>query len=331
MAADRSSTASRISFFACDDRGSCAASADDELWVADASAKRCFGCERKFQFARRRHHCRRCGGVFCGACTRNHVGASDLLHSGDAAQKGRERVCDDCWTAHQERAFAAASRLASVDAAVPQGSVIADDDASRPRAGLECFRDAELSEETSRGDAVGRDVDMFRGDGESRRRGAIGGDESRRRRRPRRGYVPWRRRIPGRDADPRQNAERTFWSPPRSCRVFFADGTHVVVRFEDDTIAKVARKAAGSLGLDGAARIELHLLASDNGRLERVDPADACCDVLGRWRLAGRGTARLVLPAAPPPRAASADVAVDAPARRPSGVEPLWPAAFKTT
>ena len=66
---DRNSATSRISFF-CEERGSCAASADDELWVADTSAKECFGCARPFRFARRRHHCRRCGGVFCGAAHR---------------------------------------------------------------------------------------------------------------------------------------------------------------------------------------------------------------------------------------------------------------------
>ncbi|KAJ6397003.1 hypothetical protein OIU77_021941 [Salix suchowensis] len=30
----------------------------------------CQGCSSQFTFINRKHHCRRCGGLFCGNCTR---------------------------------------------------------------------------------------------------------------------------------------------------------------------------------------------------------------------------------------------------------------------
>ncbi|CAJ1989955.1 PI3K / phosphatidylinositol (3 -5) kinase [Leishmania donovani] len=41
---------------------------DRSLWVEDKYALRCRGCGKKFTVFRRRHHCRRCGQVFCYEC-----------------------------------------------------------------------------------------------------------------------------------------------------------------------------------------------------------------------------------------------------------------------
>ncbi|KAI5684641.1 FYVE zinc finger [Leishmania braziliensis] len=41
---------------------------DRSLWVEDKYALRCRGCAEKFTVFRRRHHCRRCGQVFCYEC-----------------------------------------------------------------------------------------------------------------------------------------------------------------------------------------------------------------------------------------------------------------------
>ncbi|CAG9576691.1 putative phosphatidylinositol (3,5) kinase [Leishmania major strain Friedlin] len=41
---------------------------DRSLWVEDKYALRCRGCGKKFTAFRRRHHCRRCGQVFCYEC-----------------------------------------------------------------------------------------------------------------------------------------------------------------------------------------------------------------------------------------------------------------------
>ncbi|XP_063409348.1 uncharacterized protein LOC134692743 isoform X3 [Mytilus trossulus] len=38
------------------------------MWIPDSVAPVCMGCEVKFTFTKRRHHCRACGKVFCSAC-----------------------------------------------------------------------------------------------------------------------------------------------------------------------------------------------------------------------------------------------------------------------
>ncbi|CAB3256888.1 unnamed protein product [Arctia plantaginis] len=39
------------------------------VWLPDSAAPRCQHCKNHFWLARRRHHCRRCGGIFCGSCS----------------------------------------------------------------------------------------------------------------------------------------------------------------------------------------------------------------------------------------------------------------------
>lgn len=38
-------------------------------WIPDEQAPRCMACAVLFTAFRRRHHCRNCGGVFCGVCS----------------------------------------------------------------------------------------------------------------------------------------------------------------------------------------------------------------------------------------------------------------------
>ncbi|KAJ0172940.1 hypothetical protein K1T71_011116 [Dendrolimus kikuchii] len=56
------------------------------VWVPDSAAPRCQHCHHHFWLARRRHHCRRCGGIFCGSC-------SEMSSWGDC---GSVRVCRRC-------------------------------------------------------------------------------------------------------------------------------------------------------------------------------------------------------------------------------------------
>ena len=58
-------------------------------WTPDSEAPRCEGCWRTFTIIRRRHHCRRCGGVFCNSCcdNRRSIPQYGYLHA---------RVCDGC-------------------------------------------------------------------------------------------------------------------------------------------------------------------------------------------------------------------------------------------
>lgn len=38
-------------------------------WIPDEEASRCMSCAQGFTTFRRRHHCRNCGGVYCGVCS----------------------------------------------------------------------------------------------------------------------------------------------------------------------------------------------------------------------------------------------------------------------
>ncbi|KAJ8628070.1 hypothetical protein MRB53_021377 [Persea americana] len=56
-------------------------------WVEDAS--HCQGCSSQFTFFNRKHHCRRCGGLFCNSCTLQRM---TLRGQGDSPV----RICDPC-------------------------------------------------------------------------------------------------------------------------------------------------------------------------------------------------------------------------------------------
>lgn len=67
-------------------------------WKPDAEAAACEKCRVKFSFLTRRHHCRRCGGIFCDACTKKRRTLRNPL-----TEIGRTpgtisdcRVCDAC-------------------------------------------------------------------------------------------------------------------------------------------------------------------------------------------------------------------------------------------
>ncbi|XP_031571136.1 rabenosyn-5-like [Actinia tenebrosa] len=40
-------------------------------WIADSEVKFCPICKKQFNVARRRHHCRLCGGIMCGKCSKS--------------------------------------------------------------------------------------------------------------------------------------------------------------------------------------------------------------------------------------------------------------------
>jgi predicted RNA-binding Zn-ribbon protein involved in translation (DUF1610 family) len=60
-------------------------------WIQDSEAEACMRCGVTFTFTIRKHHCRNCGGVFCGRCTSHKLA---LLHLGLV---DRVRVCDSCY------------------------------------------------------------------------------------------------------------------------------------------------------------------------------------------------------------------------------------------
>ncbi|GEM08377.1 1-phosphatidylinositol-3-phosphate 5-kinase [Rhodotorula toruloides] len=69
---------------------------DKDAWIADKAVRECEACSRPFNALRRRHHCRLCGNVFCGACSYNWL-----------PTYGRERnvrICDRCMAERRNKA-----------------------------------------------------------------------------------------------------------------------------------------------------------------------------------------------------------------------------------
>ncbi|CAM6126649.1 unnamed protein product [Calypogeia fissa] len=67
-----------------------------DFWMPDRSCRFCFDCESEFGVFNRRHHCRRCGKVFCGKCSLNTIPAS--VEEGAPDEEGeRVRVCNYCY------------------------------------------------------------------------------------------------------------------------------------------------------------------------------------------------------------------------------------------
>jgi len=69
-------------------------------WKPDNQASKCenLKCSAAFSFVTRRHHCRRCGGIFCDKCTKKRRTLSNpLTDSGHAVGAVPDcRVCDGC-------------------------------------------------------------------------------------------------------------------------------------------------------------------------------------------------------------------------------------------
>lgn len=60
-------------------------------WEADDQSNECYACNLEFNLTKRRHHCRRCGNVFCGKCSEQRIRL--LLFS----IVEPARVCDGCF------------------------------------------------------------------------------------------------------------------------------------------------------------------------------------------------------------------------------------------
>ncbi|OJT04923.1 Zinc finger FYVE domain-containing protein 16 [Trametes pubescens] len=84
------------------------------LWKPDSQASHCdtFICRKAFSIWERRHHCRKCGGVFCAECTSRTTALLDtsklsflhpprnvpiFLYNSPDSPVLDARVCDECW------------------------------------------------------------------------------------------------------------------------------------------------------------------------------------------------------------------------------------------
>lgn len=60
-------------------------------WVPDEEVNMCSGCHKEFDWLLRRHHCRHCGLIFCGACS-----SSRALLPPEFKVRDPQRVCFHC-------------------------------------------------------------------------------------------------------------------------------------------------------------------------------------------------------------------------------------------
>lgn len=67
--------------------------AEPTKWIADSAASACMLCNSRFHpIMCPRHHCRFCGGIFCGICSRGRSLLPERFHKSEP-----QRVCDVCW------------------------------------------------------------------------------------------------------------------------------------------------------------------------------------------------------------------------------------------
>jgi FYVE zinc finger len=69
-------------------------------WRHDTVSEKCQGCQTAFTFFTRRHHCRRCGKIFCNTCSNHTMTVPDaLIRPGGGPERGHVRVCNGCFRA----------------------------------------------------------------------------------------------------------------------------------------------------------------------------------------------------------------------------------------
>eukprot|EP01091_Cochliopodium_minus_P014035 TRINITY_DN4685_c0_g1_i3.p1 TRINITY_DN4685_c0_g1~~TRINITY_DN4685_c0_g1_i3.p1 ORF type:complete len:516 (-),score=158.33 TRINITY_DN4685_c0_g1_i3:290-1633(-) len=58
-------------------------------WIEDSKVSSCTLCNQQFSIIKRRHHCRKCGNIFCYVCSSKRMWMEKL--------KREERVCNSCF------------------------------------------------------------------------------------------------------------------------------------------------------------------------------------------------------------------------------------------
>jgi phospholipase/lecithinase/hemolysin len=69
-------------------------------WQKDSEVHTCQKCQVKFSFTTRRHHCRKCGSIFCDKCSKHKATLDNpLTEKGPSGKQGVKdcRVCDKCY------------------------------------------------------------------------------------------------------------------------------------------------------------------------------------------------------------------------------------------
>ncbi|KAJ3219828.1 hypothetical protein HDU67_009016 [Dinochytrium kinnereticum] len=72
-------------------------------WKPDSASNNCDACKAKFGLLTRRHHCRACGGLYCGPCS-PHVARLDQTAQPHTAGM-LCRICTSCHSAFERKAL----------------------------------------------------------------------------------------------------------------------------------------------------------------------------------------------------------------------------------
>ncbi|KAL0973828.1 hypothetical protein UPYG_G00211730 [Umbra pygmaea] len=72
-----------------------------QAWLKDDEATQCKQCMKEFSIARRKHHCRNCGDIYCNNCSSNELALPSYPRP--------VRVCDTCHTLLLQRSVSTAT------------------------------------------------------------------------------------------------------------------------------------------------------------------------------------------------------------------------------
>ncbi|KAK9706573.1 hypothetical protein RND81_07G136000 [Saponaria officinalis] len=128
-------------------------------WVVDAS--HCQSCSSQFTFLNRKHHCRRCGGIFCNTCTQHRM---VLRGQGDSPV----RICEPCKKleeaarfelryGHKNRAAKGSSKPASQSVDEVLNQILTNDGKESSKDGASVDKDTSLLGTASSNDNFGAD------------------------------------------------------------------------------------------------------------------------------------------------------------------------------
>ena len=104
----------------------CFPTAQTGSWEKDTNVQTCRRCMRRFTLFLRKHHCRRCGRIFCDACTSHRAYIPENVHITDPAlpemfdseSRSAVRICDWCMNEYH------------IEPVPPRGRTTATDDTS---------------------------------------------------------------------------------------------------------------------------------------------------------------------------------------------------------
>jgi len=74
---------------------------DRARWVPDGDVTKCQNCPKKFGVMTRKHHCRKCGNIFCSSCSSHTLAvrypAMETSPKTSGVNTAQVRVCDPCF------------------------------------------------------------------------------------------------------------------------------------------------------------------------------------------------------------------------------------------